>query len=156
MSDSKKKPSSYEIDADDTVDEEFEIVEVNGEKGILTLEFDDLVKEQNKDLSEEELEEFVDTLFLTNETIKPQNRILKIRDYSKRNNLGLKEDELRKFLWDGRKRSKGEVEYFTQDNIIKAPQEKWFWENILMLERTNLINALPKVGKTTLLLDMIG
>ena len=59
-------------------------------------------KELNLDEKIYELEEFVDTLFLTNETIKPQNRILKIRDYSKRNNLGLKEDELRKFLWDGR------------------------------------------------------
>ena len=65
MSDSKKKPSSYEIDADDTVDEEFEIVDVNGEKGILTLEFDDLVKEQNKDLSEEELQEIADKLIIS-------------------------------------------------------------------------------------------
>ena len=65
MSDSKKKPSSYEIDADDTVDEEFEIVDVNGEKGILTLEFDDLVKEQNKDLSEEELLEIADKLVIS-------------------------------------------------------------------------------------------
>jgi len=65
MSDSKKKPSSYEIDADDTVDEEFEIVDVNGEKGILTLEFDDLVKEQNKDLSEEELQEIADKLVVS-------------------------------------------------------------------------------------------
>ena len=65
MSDSKKKTSSYEIDADDTVDEEFEIVDVNGEKGILTLEFDDLVKEQNKDLSEEELQEIADKLVIS-------------------------------------------------------------------------------------------
>jgi len=65
MSDSKKKPSNYEIDADDTVDEEFEIVDVNGEKGILTLEFDDLVKEQNKDLSEEELQEIADKLVIS-------------------------------------------------------------------------------------------
>ena len=65
MSDSKKKPSSYETDADDTVDEEFEIVDVNGEKGILTLEFDDLVKEQNKDLSEEELQEIADKLVIS-------------------------------------------------------------------------------------------
>jgi hypothetical protein len=58
MSDSKKKPSSYEIDADDTVDED-------GEKGILTLEFDDLVKEQNKDLSEKELQEIADKLVVS-------------------------------------------------------------------------------------------
>ena len=65
MSDSKKKPSSYEIDADDTVDEEFEIVDVNGEKGILTLEFDDLDNEQYKDLSEEELQEIADKLVIS-------------------------------------------------------------------------------------------
>ena len=114
------------------------------------------IKERNLDEKIYELEEFVDTLFFTNETIKPQNRILKIRDYSKRNGLNLREDELRKFLWDGRKRSRGEVEYFTQETVINAPQEKWCWENLLMLETTNLISAMPKVGKTTLLIEAIG
>ena len=38
MSDSKKKPDNYKVDADDVADEEFEIVDVNGEKGILTLD----------------------------------------------------------------------------------------------------------------------
>jgi len=65
MSDSKKKPDNYKVDADDVADEEFEIVDVNGEKGILTLEFDDLVKEQNKDVSEEELQEIADKLIIS-------------------------------------------------------------------------------------------
>ena len=65
MSDSKKKQSNYNIDADNVEDEEFEIVDINGEKGILTLEFDDLVKEQNKDLSEEELKEIADKLVIS-------------------------------------------------------------------------------------------
>ena len=65
MSDSKKKPDNYKVDADDVADEEFEIVDINGEKGILTLEFDDLVKEQNKDVSEEELQEIADKLIIS-------------------------------------------------------------------------------------------
>ena len=65
MSDSKKKPDYYKVDADDVADEEFEIVDVNGEKGILTLEFDDLVKEQNKNISEEELQEIADKLIIS-------------------------------------------------------------------------------------------
>ncbi len=65
MSDSKKKPNNYKVDADDVADEEFEIVDVNGEKGILTLEFDDLVKEQNKNVSEEELQEIADKLIIS-------------------------------------------------------------------------------------------
>tara|TARA_B100000214_G_C23788932_1_gene544957 strand:+ start:28 stop:255 length:228 start_codon:yes stop_codon:yes gene_type:complete len=65
MSDSKKKPDNYKVDADDVADDEFEIVDVNGEKGILTLEFDDLVKEQNKDVSEEELQEIADKLIIS-------------------------------------------------------------------------------------------
>tara|TARA_R100000742_G_C4215652_1_gene40816 strand:- start:266 stop:493 length:228 start_codon:yes stop_codon:yes gene_type:complete len=65
MSDSKKKPDNYKVDADDVADEEFEIVDVNGEKGILTLEFDDLVKEQNKNISEEELQEIADKLIIS-------------------------------------------------------------------------------------------
>ena len=65
MSDSKKKPDNYKVDADDVADDEFEIVDINGEKGILTLEFDDLVKEQNKDVSEEELQEIADKLIIS-------------------------------------------------------------------------------------------
>ena len=65
MSDSKKKPNNYKVDADDVADEEFEIVDVNGEKGILTLEFDDLVKEQNKNVSEKELQEIADKLIIS-------------------------------------------------------------------------------------------
>jgi len=65
MSDSKKKPDNYKVDADDVSDSEFEIVDVNGERGILTLEFDDLVKKQNKDLSEEELQEIADKLVIS-------------------------------------------------------------------------------------------
>ena len=65
MSDSKKKPDNYKVDADDVADEEFEIVDANGEKGILTLEFDDLVKEQNKNISEEELQEIADKLIIS-------------------------------------------------------------------------------------------
>tara|TARA_B100000287_G_scaffold394543_1_gene408677 strand:- start:1063 stop:1290 length:228 start_codon:yes stop_codon:yes gene_type:complete len=65
MSDSKKKPDNYKVDADDVADEEFEIVDVNGEKGILTLEFDDLVKEQNKNVSEKELQEIADKLIIS-------------------------------------------------------------------------------------------
>ena len=65
MSDSKKKPDNYKVDADDVADDEFEIVDINGEKGILTLEFDDLVKEQNKNVSEEELQEIADKLIIS-------------------------------------------------------------------------------------------
>ena len=65
MSDSKKKPDNYKVEADDVADEEFEIVDVNGEKGVLTLEFDDLVKEQNKNVSEEELQEIADKLIIS-------------------------------------------------------------------------------------------
>lgn len=65
MSDSKKKQSNYNIDADNVEDEEFEVVDINGEKGILTLEFDDLIKEQNKHLSEEELQEIADNLIVS-------------------------------------------------------------------------------------------
>lgn len=64
MSDSKKKQSNYNIDADNVEGEEFEIVDINGEKGILTLEFDDLIKEKNKHLSEEELQKIADNLIV--------------------------------------------------------------------------------------------
>ena len=65
MKKSKEKPDNINIDADDVSDEDFEIVDINGERGILTLTFDDLVKEQNKDISEEELQKIADQLILS-------------------------------------------------------------------------------------------
>jgi methyltransferase-like protein len=65
MKKSKEKPDNINIDADDVSDEDFEIVDINGERGILTLSFDDLVKEQNKDISEEELQKIADKLILS-------------------------------------------------------------------------------------------
>ena len=102
------------------------------------------------------LEEEIDNLFLTNETIKPQNRIIFIRDFCKKIGLNLKENELTKYLWEGRKRAKGVEEEFNQDSIIEAPEEVWFWDNILMLQDSNVLSAMPKVGKTTLLIEAIG
>ena len=112
-------------------------------------------KSSDKNINEKlfELEEFVDTLFLTNQTIKPQNRKIQLRDYCKKNGLNLREEDINNCLWEGRRRSKGEIEYFTQDTVIHAPKEKWCWENILQLQRTNIISAKPKVGKTTLLIE---
>ena len=65
MKKSKEKPDNINIDADDVSDEDFEIVDINGERGILTLTFDDLIKEQNKDISEEELQKIADQLILS-------------------------------------------------------------------------------------------
>ena len=42
------------------------------------------------------------------------------------------------------------------DMEINAPQEVWLVEDLIMKSDTNLLIASPKVGKTTLVIDLIG
>ena len=42
------------------------------------------------------------------------------------------------------------------DMEINAPQEVWLVEDLIMKSDTNLLIASPKVGKTTLVVDLIG
>jgi len=103
-----------------------------------------------------ELDEEIDRLFLEDSMIKPHDRTIHLRDYVKKLGLRIRDDEIRKKIWDGRKRKAGSVEMLTPDMAIDAPEEMWACENLIMQADSNVLVALPKVGKTTLLIDLIA
>ena len=103
-----------------------------------------------------DFDEEIDRLFLENSIIKPQDRMIHLRDHIKKSGLRIRDDEIRKKIWEGRKRKAGSVEMLTPDMAIDAPDEVWSWENIIMQSDSNLLVSLPKVGKTTLFIDLIS
>ena len=103
-----------------------------------------------------ELDEEIDRLFLEDNDYKPQDRLIHLRDFAREKKLRIKDEELRKKIWEGRRRKAGSVEMLAPGMAIDAPNEVWAWENIIMQSDTNLLVALPKVGKTTLIIDAIS
>ena len=98
----------------------------------------------------------VDTFFKSDCEIQSKDRIVYLRDKAKNLGLNLRDNEIRAKIWEGRKRSKGLVTMLAPDMEINAPQEVWLVEDLIMKSDTNLLIASPKVGKTTLVVDLIG
>ncbi len=98
----------------------------------------------------------VDTFFKSDCEIQSKDRIVYLRDKEKNLGLNLRDSEIRAKIWEGRKRSKGLVTMLAPDMEINAPQEVWLVEDLIMKSDTNLLIASPKVGKTTLVIDLIG
>ena len=117
-----------------------------------------LIKSQAKTITERltSFEDEVDTFFKDDCEVQPKDRIVYLRDKAKSLGLNLRDTEIRAKLWEGRKRSKGLVTMLVPDMEIDAPQEVWLVEDLIMKSDTNLLIASPKVGKTTLVIDLIG
>ena len=124
----------------------------------LEQELKPLIKSQAKTITERlnSFEEEVDTFFKGDCEIQPKDRIVYLREKAKNLGLNLRDSEIRAKIWEGRKRSKGLVTMLAPDMEINAPQEVWLVEDLIMKSDTNLLIASPKVGKTTLVIDLIG
>ena len=103
-----------------------------------------------------EFDEEIDKLFLEDSTIKLQDRIIHLREVAKTKGLNIKESEIKRKIWEGRRRAQGQPEMLKPGMGIDAPNEKWALENIFMYADSNMLVSLPKVGKTTLFVDLIS
>ena len=121
-------------------------------------ELDAILNSESKSTKErlELFDQEVDKLFQEDCQIKTRDRIVFLREKSRELELSLRDSEIRAKIWEGRKRSTGLVEMLSPDMEIEAPQEVWLVEDLIMKSDTNLLVASPKVGKTSLVIDLIG
>ncbi len=70
--------------------------------------------------------------------------------------LTLRDQELQRLLWDARRAAAGTIEPLGTGEVIDLAPCPWHWEGVLMADCLNLIAGLPKTGKTSLLLALIG
>ncbi|MFM8525182.1 MAG: AAA family ATPase, partial [Cyanobacteriota bacterium] len=70
--------------------------------------------------------------------------------------LTLRDDELRRLIWDARRAASGANELLGPGAVLDLTPARWIWEGVIMPAALNLLIALPKVGKTSLVLAMLA
>ena len=101
------------------------------------------------------LDEALERLFI-GKKVDFKNRYIMAREFANDLKVKISSEELRLRVWDARKRLKGNNSDYSKNDVIQAPPHAWSWENIIMMSDTNLLSASPKVGKTTLIVEMLG
>ncbi len=84
------------------------------------------------------------------------DRIPLLRARAESCGLTLRDTELQRLLWDERRRAAGSLEPVTPGQRLNLSPTAWLWEGVIMPGRLNLVVALPKVGKTALVLAWIA
>jgi len=83
-------------------------------------------------------------------------RLPLLRSRAQFHGLTLRDAELQALLWDARRRANGSREPISRGQRLNLSPTPWLWEGVLMPGRLNLVVALPKVGKTALVLAWIA
>ena len=120
-------------------------------------ELEQAKKKKSKPLDEriKALDQALERLF-QGKKVDFKNRMIMAREFASELKIKISPEELRARVWDARKRVEGNIEEYSSSDIIEAPPHVWSWENLIMMSDTNLLSASPKVGKTTLMIEMIG
>jgi len=83
------------------------------------------------------------------------HRLIYLREAAEATGLTIRDGELKRLLVEARRSTLGTFEAITDRPLSLAPTP-WLWEGLLMPEAFNLLLALPKVGKTSLVLEALG
>jgi hypothetical protein len=84
------------------------------------------------------------------------DRLPLLRAHAQELYLTLRDQELQRFIWDARRAAAGGIEPLGPGDVINLSPTPWHWEEVLMADCLNLLTGLPKCGKTSLLLALIG
>ncbi len=68
----------------------------------------------------------------------------------------LKDAELTRLLWRARRAADGTAAMLSTGDALSLTPTPWAWDGVLMARALNLLIALPKIGKTSLLLAMLA
>ena len=67
-----------------------------------------------------------------------------------------RDGDLHRYLRQAKLNRDGRKDFISGDTPLKIREQEWLWEGVVMREATNMIFALPKVGKTRLMLAMLS
>jgi hypothetical protein len=70
--------------------------------------------------------------------------------------ITLRDSELQQMIWRARREARGSIEPIKPGDRIDFTPDPWLWQGFVMAKALNLLVALPKIGKTSLMLAMIG
>jgi hypothetical protein len=124
---------------------------VSGVSGVGTKSVRAMSTQERMVLLRRKVEELV-----TDETTASLDRLPVLREIASELDLSVRDGELQKLIWEARRRMAGPVEAIGQGDVLDFTPVPWCWEGLLMREAANLVVALPKAGKTSLLLGAIA
>jgi hypothetical protein len=84
------------------------------------------------------------------------DRLPLLRAHAQELYLTLRDQELQRFIWDARRAAAGGIEPLGPGDVIDLSPSPWHWVEVLMAFCLNLLTGLPKTGKTSLMLALIG
>lgn len=93
---------------------------------------------------------------IRDKSIPTTQRLIHLRSYAGQHPNGLKDAELKRILWDARRSLSPSTAPVEQGQKLSRAEAPWLWEGVIIQGTTNLIVALPKVGKSRLVCQMIG
>jgi len=93
---------------------------------------------------------------VANQSIVSRDRLVHLRSVADRLSTRFTDGELRQALWAARRQLNGAAEPIPQGGKLVLTEAPWLWQDIILLGCTNLVVALPKVGKSRLMTQMLG
>jgi len=95
-------------------------------------------------------------VIVCDQTISSRDRLVHLRSVADGLNTRFTDGELRQALWAARRELNGAAEPIPQGGKLVVTEAPWLWQDIILLGCTNLVVALPKVGKSRLMTQMLG
>lgn len=93
---------------------------------------------------------------IANEEIPSLERLIHLRAFADDLDTRFNDTELRQFLWSARRKANGAIEPHGPGAQLSLKPAPWLWEGVVMEGTTNLVVALPKVGKSRLISQFLG
>ena len=93
---------------------------------------------------------------LLSEGATPLDRLPVLREKAAELDLSMRDGELSKLVWEARRKSAPPAEALKPGDLLDFTPVPWVWDGLLMRQATNLVVALPKAGKTSLILEAIA
>jgi hypothetical protein len=87
------------------------------------------------------------------EGASPLDRLPVLRERAADLDLSVRDGELSKIVWEARRKNAPPAEALQPGDLLDFSPVPWCWEGLLMRQATNLVVALPKAGKTSLILE---
>jgi len=93
---------------------------------------------------------------LVHPSVPIPERVLRLRMKAKEIGISANDAELRRYLNDARRKAAGRIELVTAADPLDLSSPEWICDGILMEACINLLLAQPKVGKTSLIMALVG
>ena len=91
-----------------------------------------------------------------NDQIASRERLIYLRETADGLDTRLTDGELRQALWAARRSLNGAAEPIGQGDKLDLSEAPWLWQDVILLGTSNLVVALPKVGKSRLMCQVLA